>query len=153
MNFIWPEMLLTLLILPLAVFMYWRTKRRREDDLLRLGTLGIVSYSEARPIQRLRALPRIIFLVGLGILLFSTARPEMVVPLPQIEGTVILAFDVSASMAADDFEPTRMEAAKVAARGFVGGQPDTVQIGVVAFSDGGLVVQTPTDDRDRVPLH
>jgi Ca-activated chloride channel family protein len=150
MTFIWPSMLITLLIIPVAVFLYWRTQRRREEDLLQLGTLGIVSYSDQGPIQRLRALPRIIFLIGLGILLFSTARPEMVVPLPQIEGTVILAFDVSASMAADDFEPTRMEAAKVAARGFVAGQPDTVQIGVVAFSDGGLVVQVPTDDREAI---
>ena len=37
----------------------------------------------------------------------------------RIEGTVILAFDVSGSMAADDLKPTRMEAAKAAARDFV----------------------------------
>jgi Ca-activated chloride channel family protein len=36
----------------------------------------------------------------------------MVVNLPRVEGTVILAFDVSGSMAADDLQPTRLEAAK-----------------------------------------
>jgi Ca-activated chloride channel family protein len=50
-------------------------------------------------------------------------------------------------MAADDLEPTCMEAAKAAAKAFVEGQPINIKIGVVAFSDGGLVVQTPTDDR------
>jgi Ca-activated chloride channel family protein len=50
-------------------------------------------------------------------------------------------------MAADDIEPTRLEAAKEAARQFVQNQPPTVLVGVVAFSNGGLVVQKPTDDR------
>jgi Ca-activated chloride channel family protein len=143
-------MLLSLLLLPVAVFMYWRMLRRREQDLLRLGTLGIVSDLEQKPLRQAQALPRIIFLLGLAVLLFSTARPEMVLALPRIEGTVILTIDVSASMGADDFEPTRMQAAKSAAKGFVTGQPSTVQIGVVSFSDGGLVVQVPTDDREAI---
>ncbi|MHB8749836.1 MAG: vWA domain-containing protein, partial [Aggregatilineales bacterium] len=48
---------------------------------------------------------------------------------------MILAFDVSGSMAADDLKPTRMDAAKAAAQDFVQRQPVTVQIGAVAFSD------------------
>lgn len=71
----------------------------------------------------------------------------MPLSLPRIEGTVILAFDVSASMAADDLEPTRMEAAKTAALAFIEQQPSSVQIGVVAFSEGGLVVQPPTNEQ------
>ena len=78
------------------------------------------------------------------------ARPQTEVSLPHIEGTVILAFDVSGSMAADDLKPTRMEAAKAAAKSFVEHQPSTVRIGVVAFSDSGLSVQTPTDDQDAI---
>ena len=68
-------------------------------------------------------------------------------PQPRREGTVILAFDVSASMAAPDLAPTRMEAAKAAARTFVQRQPPTVRVGVVAFSGSGLVTQEPTSDR------
>jgi len=74
----------------------------------------------------------------------------MLVNLPRVKGTVILAFDVSNSMAADDLEPTRMEAAKTAARSFVENQPSTVDIGVVAFSNGGLVVQQPTNDQPAI---
>jgi Ca-activated chloride channel family protein len=70
-----------------------------------------------------------------------------VVSLPRVEGTVILVFDVSGSMAATDLTPTRMEAAKAAARNFVQKQPISIQIGVVAFSDSGLSVQGPTNDR------
>ncbi len=71
-------------------------------------------------------------------------------PEPHREGTVILAFDVSSSMAATDLAPTRMEAAKSAARTFVERQPPTVRLGVVAFSGSGLVTEEPTADRARV---
>jgi len=80
----------------------------------------------------------------------ALARPQTEVSFPHIEGTVILAFDVSGSMAADDFKPTRMEAAKTAAKSFVDHQPTTVRIGVVAFSDNGLTVQTPTNDQNAI---
>ena len=80
-------------------------------------------------------------------MLVAIARPQMVLLLPEMEGIVMLAFDVSASMAADDLEPTRMVAAKTAAHAFVERQPSNIRMGVVAFSDGGLVVQAPIDDR------
>ena len=55
------------------------------------------------------------------------ARPQSVIGVPRIEGTVILSFDVSGSMAATDLAPTRMEAAKAAARAFVERQPPSVR--------------------------
>ena len=91
-----------------------------------------------------------LFLISLTILIVALARPQTVVSLPRIEGTVILAFDVSGSMAADDLKPTRMEAAKAAARDFVQLQPPSVQIGVVSFSEGGFSVQAPTYDEGAV---
>jgi Ca-activated chloride channel family protein len=89
-------------------------------------------------------------LLSLILLLLALARPEAVVSLPRIEGTVILAFDVSGSMAAEDLEPTRMEAAKAAAREFVERQPPTVLVGIVAFSDSGFTVQAPTNDQEAI---
>jgi Ca-activated chloride channel family protein len=80
----------------------------------------------------------------------ALARPQAVVSLPRQEGTVILAFDVSASMAATDLAPTRMAAAKAAAKDFVSREPTSVTIGVVAFSDSGVSVQTPTNDQATV---
>ena len=83
-------------------------------------------------------------------MLFAMARPVAVVNLPSQEGTVILLMDVSGSMRAPDLEPTRLEAAKAAAIGFVEKQPVGVRIGVVAFSDNAAVVQAPTDDKEEV---
>jgi Ca-activated chloride channel family protein len=54
--------------------------------------------------------------------------------------------DVSGSMAATDVTPSRLAAAKQAALSFVKVQPDSVDVGVVAFQQGGLEAALPTAD-------
>ncbi len=146
MTFLWPFMLPTLLLVPLCGWLYRRLLQRRQARAATLGTLGLSATAPGSALGRQRHWPIICFLTALTLLLLGLARPEMVVSLPRVEGTVILAFDVSTSMAATDLEPTRMDAAKVAARAFVEAQPVTIQIGVVAFGNGGLIVQQPTND-------
>ena len=145
MTLIWPWMLLTLLLVPLLVGLYARLLRLRQQAVRNLGPLGLVQNTAGVDVGRRRHVPPALFLLGLTFLLFGLSRPELPVSLPRIEGTVILAFDVSNSMLADDLEPTRIEAARAASRAFVENQPSTIQIGVVAFANGGLVVQPPTN--------
>jgi Ca-activated chloride channel family protein len=90
----------------------------------------------------------LLFLVALSFLLLGLARPQATVPVPRASGTVILAFDVSNSMAAKDIAPARLAAAQAAAVDFVKSQPDTVDIGVVAFGQGAQTTQLPSNDRD-----
>jgi Ca-activated chloride channel family protein len=59
-------------------------------------------------------------------------------------GTLILAKDVSGSMAATDVAPSRLAAAKQAALSFINAQPGSVDIGVIAFQQGGLEAALPT---------
>lgn len=146
MSFIWSSMLGLLLLAPLLVLFYVLLQRQRRGVVAKSG-FGLVQTS--RTTDARRHIPMLIFLLGLTILLLSLARPQATVSLPRYEGTVILVFDVSGSMAADDIAPTRMEAAKAIAADFVEGQPAAVRIGVVAFSDGGLSVQTPDVNREE----
>jgi Ca-activated chloride channel family protein len=150
MSFIWPMMLVLLLLIPLCVLAYLRLYRRRQRIAERFGNLWLSQRDEGRRLAYRRHVPAALFLIALTLLIFALARPEAVVSLPRIEGTVMLAFDVSGSMAADDLKPTRIEAAKAAAQDFVQRQPLNVRIGVIAFSEGGLAVQAPTNDRDAI---
>ena len=138
-------MLLSLLLVPILIGLYIHLFRKRQQTMASLGPLSVVENKTGRPLGLRRHISPMILLLGLTLLLFGLARPEMFVNLPRVEGTVILAFDISESMTADDLEPTRIEAAKSAARAFVENQPNTIMIGVVAFSNGGLVVQQPTN--------
>jgi Ca-activated chloride channel family protein len=148
MSFIWSSLLILLFIVPLLVWLYFRAQRQRRAFAAQYGSLGIAGAA-TRQVGVRRHIPAFLFLLATTILIVSIARPQTKVVVPKLEGTVILTFDVSGSMAADDLKPTRMEAAKAAARAFVEKQPSYIAIGVVAFSDGGLSVQPPTEDRQK----
>ena len=150
MTFIWLPMLVWLSSIPLCVVVYIRMQQRRRRLAARYGNPGLVHEAAGRRLGVRRHIPSALFLVALAILIVALARPQTVVSLPRLEGTIILAFDVSRSMAADDVKPTRLAAAKTAARAFVQRQPSTVQIGVVSFSDGGFAIQAPTNNQDAV---
>src|SRR2546423_1557302 len=150
MTFIWLPMLVWLSSIPLCIVVYIRMQQRRRRFAARYGNPGLVPEAAGRRLGMRRHIPSALFLVALTILLVALARPQTVVSLPRLEGTIILAFDVSGSMAADDVKPTRLAAAKSAARAFVQRQPSTVQIGVVSFSDGGFSMQVPTNDQSAV---
>lgn len=150
MSFIWPWVLVSLLALPVCVFLYLRLQRKRESDAASLGALGAVRERGTPVAGWRRHAPPAILLAAIAVLALASARPEIELPLPRQEGTVILVLDVSSSMAADDVEPSRMDAAKLAAQAVVDRRPATASIGVVAFGEGGLVVQTPTGDDDAL---
>ena len=143
-------MLVLLVLVPLFVALYIVLQQRRRRLTASYGNLGLVQAATGRGPGFRRHIPPALFLIGLTTLLIALARPQTVFSLPKSEGTVILAFDVSGSMAADDLKPTRMEAAKATARDFVQRQPRSVQIGVVAFSESGFTVQAPTNDQESI---
>jgi len=149
MTFAWPPMLLALLLLPFGVLGSRAIGRRRRETFVRRAGSGFAAGTSATSGPR-TWMPAALLVLGLAVLAIALARPQGVVSLPRQEGIVILAFDVSGSMAADDLKPTRMEAAKAAARAFVERQPSSVVVGVVAFSDAGLTVQVPTSDQAAV---
>ena len=97
-----------------------------------------------------RHVPFALFASALTVVCVALARPTMSLALPQREGTVILAFDVSNSMRAEDLEPSRIEAAKAAATAFANRQPSTIRIGVVAFGESAVTVLRPTDLKEEV---
>jgi Ca-activated chloride channel homolog len=85
-------------------------------------------------------------IAGIAVLAIAAAGPTATVPVSHASGTVILAMDVSGSMAATDVAPSRLTAAKKAAQEFINAQPSSVDVGVVAFEQGGLEAAIPSAD-------
>jgi Ca-activated chloride channel homolog len=145
-----PGAFVALLIVPVLVVGYVWLVRRRAVDERALGTMAETATRAGRPMGWRRHVVPVLMLVGVVVLLVALARPQATIDLPRRQGTVVLAFDVSSSMKAKDLKPTRMAAAKRAARTFVAAQPSSIRIGVVAFSDSANVVQPPTRSRRDV---
>jgi Ca-activated chloride channel homolog len=145
-----PWLLLSLAVVPLLVLAYVRLVRRRSRRADRLATEGLVPTSSRRGVRWRRHVPFALFASAVALVCVGLARPTMSFALPQREGTVILAFDVSNSMRADDLEPSRIAAAKAAATAFAERQPSTIRIGVVSFGDSALTVLRPTKVKEEV---
>ncbi len=146
-----PWMLASLAVVPLLVIAYVGLVRRRKLRAERLASEGLVATaSSRRGLRWRRHVPFVLFATAIALVCVGLARPSMSFALPQREGTVILAFDVSNSMRADDLEPTRIQAAKEATTAFAERQPSTIKIGVVAFGDSALTVLRPTRVKEEV---
>ena len=109
-----------------------------------LASAGVVTGGPGRGRARLGGVWFTI--AGVAVLAIAVAGPAASVPVSHASGTVILAMDVSGSMAATDVAPSRLAAAKQAALSFINAQPGSVDIGVVAFQQGGLEAALPTAD-------
>src|SRR5260221_14389089 len=119
MSFIWSSLLYFLLIVPLLLWLYFRSQRQRRDLAARYGSFGVTNNETKNSVGMRRHIPVFIFLIAITVLLVSVARPQAKVSLPKLEGTVILTFDVSGSRAAEEVKPRRIEAAKAEPAGFV----------------------------------
>jgi Ca-activated chloride channel family protein len=72
------------------------------------------------------------------------------VRVPRKEATVLLAVDVSRSMAAQDVVPTRLAAARLAADRFLAEVPSAYRVGVIGVGTHAFVSIPPTTDRALV---
>lgn len=150
MRFLSPWRLVFLLA-PLALAVaYVIVQRSRRKTVLRFTSVDLLaSVAPHRPGWQ-RHLGAAGLLAALVLLVVGFAQPTAVVRTPRQRATVILTLDVSGSMTADDVEPTRLVAAKGAARKFIDALPGGIQLGLVSFSSTASVVVTPTTDRDTM---
>jgi len=148
MTLTWPWALAGLLVIPVVLIARRRLLARQAERRDALAAQGLVLGPA--PGDRLRALAPALLVGALAVLILALTRPVAAVAELHREGTVVLAFDVSNSMAATDVKPNRLAAAKTAARSFVERQPASVRIAVVAFGGTGVVTQRPTTDKVAV---
>ena len=150
MTFESPQVLWLLLALPLLAGLYVLLQRRRTRSAVRYASLALIRTALGPRSRVRRHVPPVVFLLSLGVLIVAIARPSAVITLPSEQRNIILAIDVSLSMRATDVEPSRIAAAREAAKAFVQEQPSDVRIGIVAFAGSASIVQKPTSDRKEL---
>lgn len=146
MSFRWPLILLLLLAIPMLVAGFALYRRRTARHALPFSDVDVVVAAAQRP--RLRTyIPVALVLASLGTFIVAAARPEANRSVPREQATIMLAIDVSGSMAADDVEPYRLRAAQDAALKFADRVPRQYRIGLVSFSGAATTLLPPTADR------
>jgi Ca-activated chloride channel family protein len=146
-TFLAPLLLLGLLLVPVLIGLYVLAQRRRSRYAVRFTNLDLLAnLAPHRPSWR-RHVPTAVYLGAVTLLVLGLARPTMVVAVPREDATVMLAIDVSGSMKATDVAPTRLDAAREAARSFIDQLPEDIRVGIVAFASRPVTLVSPTDDR------
>jgi Ca-activated chloride channel homolog len=140
MTFANPILLAVGLVVAVALAWAAATATRRRTKAL--AAAGVASAGG----RRARMAGVWLTIAGIAVLAIAAAGPSATVPVSHASGTVIIAMDVSGSMSATDVQPSRLSAAKKAALQFVNAQPTSVDIGVVAFEQGGLEAAVPSPD-------
>lgn len=147
MTFGSPFWLLLLLPLLGRVYLLWRDRRSGESAF----TFSSLALVQPRRSWRLllSAVPLLLELAGLTLLIVALARPQRVTYTASERAGIdlVVAIDISGSMAAEDFEPNRLTAAKELFSEFLAQRVDD-RIGIVTFG-GRAATRVPiTFDRD-----
>jgi Ca-activated chloride channel family protein len=147
-GFIWPQVLAALAVLPLLAAAYLRLVRRPSLHPVTFATMPLLRPAAGGR----RHLPALLFLLALGAIVVTLARPTLPLPVPADRSAIILSIDVSGSMRSQDIQPSRLEAAQRAAKAFLEATPDRVRVGLVAFAGYATRLSPPTTDHRHLAL-
>ncbi|MFT4295824.1 MAG: VWA domain-containing protein [Micropruina sp.] len=147
--FMEPGRLWWLLMIPALLVLYLVLLRRKSN---RSRSTGISNLDKVLPKQQAwkRHIAVGAAVLALAALNVAFAKPADQVDVPRDRATIVLALDVSRSMIAEDVQPNRLDAAKAAAKDFLGMLPPRFNVALVAFAGSASVVVAPTTDRGLV---
>ena len=150
MSFVWPLALLSLLVVPILLGVYWWAQRRRRKQAVLYSSVALLRTVLPQRKRWQRHLPVAMLLAALAALAFAAARPQVVVSVPNARTSIILALDVSGSMCSTDVTPNRLAVAQASARTFVEKQPKGTRMGLVVFAGFAELVVPPTTEREEL---
>ncbi len=148
MKFLHPGMLWLLLVLLPLIFWYFKKQHNANPSLGVSTIVPFVKFGNSWKVWIVH-LCFVLRLLCIAALIVALARPQSYDTLKnsRILGTdIVLAMDISGSMSATDFKPTRFAAAKDVATTFVNSRPND-NMGFVVFAGESLSLMPLTNDR------
>jgi len=150
-DFLAPGRLWLLLLVVALGVAYVAVLRWRRTATIRFTQVDLLDKVAPRRPRWRRHVVAVLMLLGLAFAVVATARPiERSTESVTSDGRILVLFDVSLSMMADDVDPSRFIAAQEAARNFVGEVDDRVEVGLLSFSGIATVEVDPTLDRSAM---
>ncbi|MFR9731607.1 VWA domain-containing protein [Saccharopolyspora sp. MS10] len=149
-GFASPWWFLLLLVIAALVGGYAWAQRRARKESLRFSNLPVLDRVAPKRQGWPKHVPAALLAVAMLLLTVALAGPTAEQRIPRNRATVMLTVDVSLSMMAKDVEPSRLEAAKIAAKEFADKLTPGINLGLVSFAGTATVMVMPTTDRPAV---
>ena len=149
MNFENPLWFAALLLLPVVWYFYRKSIKKKKSLAIKFSNISLIKEAG---MKKSRAKEVLFYLNLLLIVLLVTALADPHIPLKQTkEGVnVVMVMDVSGSMAANDYKPTRLEAAKESAKILIDELNNKDNSGIVIFSSGATTSAYLSPYKDKV---
>ncbi len=145
-----PGILTALILIPAIIYLYRRYSKKKRETALKFSSVGLIKQAPSMKTNIRMHLPFLLLLTASALIIIGLADP--MIPLKALkEGVnVVLVIDDSGSMAASDYKPTRLEAAKSSAEILINNLKEKDNVGVIIFESGATTAAYLTPYRDQV---
>lgn len=151
-QFFHPSFLWLLLLVPLYVW-YWLKTKNKEKPTLTMSSLQGFGAKKSK-LQKLMPFFMVANALAIAAIVIALARPQSITNHTKIKSThgidIVMAIDVSGSMLAKDLQPNRLEALKKVANNFIDERIND-RVGLVVYA-AEAYTKTPVTS-DKTALH
>ena len=149
LHFEYLHALLLLLMMPGLYFLYAKYSSEKKESALKFSSLKIIKKSITGRNFARKHLPFVLMMGVLGLVIIGFANPQ--IPSLAFERGINLSvvLDGSESMAASDYNPTRLDAAKDAIVKLIAKIGPQNNVGVVLFESGATTITYLSPDKQR----
>ncbi|MFH1849033.1 MAG: VWA domain-containing protein [archaeon] len=148
MDFINPAYLWLLLVLPLIWYLHSLAEKKKKKAAVMFSNLGIIRKASKRNVRYSWVF--YLTLLSVALLIIGLSDPHIPLKKTQKGVNVVLAIDISGSMKAGDYQPTRLEAAKRSAEILLDSLDAQDHIGIVTFESGATTAAYLSPFKDKV---
>jgi Ca-activated chloride channel homolog len=150
LTFLHPGVLWFMLSIPLLYIIYRVTRKNKKRSAIAFSSLGLLRAANAKHSSWRSNIVFYLTIAALALLIIGLADPH--VPLKQTkEGVnIVLVLDVSGSMQATDYAPSRIEAAKASAKTLIKELKPNDNAGIIVFESGATTAAYLSPFKDKV---
>ncbi len=148
-HFEYAYALFLLVVIPGLYFLYSKYNSEKKDSIMKFSSLKIVKKSVMGKNFLRKHLPFVLMMGILGLTIIGLANPQ--IPTLSVENGINLSIvlDGSESMAATDYEPTRLDAAKNTISDLILKLGPQNNVGIVLFESGATTISYLTPDKGK----
>ena len=149
MEFGFINALFLFLLIPVLIFVYYKYNTGKKESILKFSTLKVIKQTNIKNNGIRKHSPFVLVILVLSLIIIALANPQIVTMGAEKGINIGIVLDGSESMAASDYNPTRLEAAKKAINSLVEKTANTNNVGVVVFETGAGTISYLTPVKEK----
>ena len=149
MEFGFINALFLFLLIPVLIFVYHKYNSNKKDSILKFSSIKIIEKAIVKKSTIRKHIPFVLVIVVLSLIIIALANPQTITMGVEKGVNIGIVLDGSESMAASDYKPTRLEAAKNAVITLVTKISVKNNVGVILFETGATTISYLTPVKEK----